>query len=236
MMQAIIEAGCRQWGLDITPQALARMEQFSDLLLEKNRVMNLTAITEPEEVARRHMLDSLFLLTCTSFAGKKILDIGCGPGFPSMPLLCFDPSLDITALDSTAKRIQFILDSCQTMGLTITGVAARAEEYVAKGQREQYDVVISRAVAALPVLCELCLPYVKPGGLFLPLKSDNESAQQEIAASQKALGILGGKLIDQRRYTIEGMDTPHQVLVIEKAAPTPGKYPRRYAKIVANPL
>ena len=104
----IVAQGCREWQLPVTPEAIARMERFSDGLIEKNRVMNLTAVTEPEEIALRHMLDCLFLLTVTDFQGKKVLDIGCGAGFPTMPLKCYDPQLDITPLDSTAKRIRFI--------------------------------------------------------------------------------------------------------------------------------
>ena len=233
----IVEQGCREWGLPITPEAVRRMERFSDGLIEKNRVMNLTAVTEPEEIALRHMLDCLFLLTCADFSGKKVLDIGCGAGFPTMPLKCYDPGFDITPLDSTAKRIRFIEESCRALDIPITPVTGRAEEYIQKkGVRESFDIVVSRAVAPLNVLAELCLPYLKVGGLFLPLKSKNDAARQELDQGRSAIRALGGTLEDAREYAIRGMDSPHQVLVIRKTAHTMGQYPRRYAKISANPL
>ena len=237
MFQQIIAEGCAGWGLPVTAEALERMERFSDALVEKNRVMNLTAVTEPEEIALRHMLDCLFLLTCADFSGKRVLDIGCGAGFPTMPLKCYDPQLDITPLDSTAKRIRFLQESCEALSIPIVPVTARAEEYIQKkGVRESYDIVVSRAVAPLNVLAELCLPYVKEGGLFLPMKSKNDAADQELERGRTAIRALGGRLEDAREYAIRGMDAPHQVLIIRKTAPSPGQYPRRFARISANPL
>ena len=235
--RSIVLDGCAAWGIETSPEAVARMEAFAGLLIEKNRVMNLTAVTEPEEIARRHMLDCVFLRKCGVEVGKRILDIGCGAGFPTMPLLCHEPRLNITSLDSTAKRIKFIQDSCDTLGLQVNAVAARAEEFIAKpGMREGFDVVTSRAVAPLNVLAELCLPYVKQGGYFLPLKSVNEAAEDEIAAARKAIAVLGGKLEKCEQYQIDGMDHPHQVLIIRKVAATPKQYPRRFAKISSSPL
>ncbi len=237
MFKKIIKDGCIDWGIEIKDDAINRMERFMELLIEKNRVMNLTAVTEPEEIARRHMLDCLFLLTCGDFEGKRVLDIGSGAGFPSVPLKCALPDLDITPLDSTAKRMTFIAESCSEMGLVIEPVAARAEEYITKpNMRESFDIVTSRAVAPLNILAELCLPYVKVGGLFLPMKSMGESADAELVNARKAIELLGGKLERARMCHIDGMDSQHQVLVIKKVKSSPAKYPRRFAKISATPL
>lgn len=233
----IVRQGCARWGIPLTDEALWRMERFSDALIEKNRVMNLTAVTEPQEIARRHMLDCLFLLTCADFSEKRVLDVGCGAGFPTMPLKCHTPQLNITPLDSTAKRIRFLEECCAQLELPITAVTGRAEDYIQqKGVRESFDLVVSRAVAPLNVLAELCLPYLKPGGLFLPMKSSNSAAADEVERARSAIRALGGTLEGAREYTIEGMEGAHQVLLIRKTARTLGQYPRRYAKITANPL
>ncbi len=233
----IVTEGCAQWGLSVTDEAVFRMEKFSDALIEKNRVMNLTAVTEPQEIARRHMLDCLFLLTCADFSGKKALDVGCGAGFPTMPLKCHTPSLDVTPLDSTAKRIRFLEECCAALDIPVTAVCARAEDFIQKkGQREGYDLVLSRAVAPLNVLAELCLPYLKVGGLFLPMKSCNDAAEDELERGRSAIRALGGTLEGVREYTVPGLDAPRRILLIRKTSHTLGQYPRRYAKITANPL
>lgn len=236
-MKEIITRGCYRWGLCPTPEALGRMESFADMLVEKNRVMNLTAITEPQEIGRRHFLDCLFMLTCADFAGKHIIDVGCGAGFPTVPLLCYDPTLDITALDSTAKRVEFVAESCAALGLPVAAECGRAEEYAAHpGVRESFDIATSRAVAPLAILAELCLPFVKVGGLFMPLKSAGETGDRELYDAAGAIEKLGAKLEAVIPYDIPGLDSRHQVLVIEKLRPTPEKYPRRYSRIKEKPL
>ena len=175
-MREILETGLRDWGLEAPEGAIDRLVRFGEQLMEKNKVMDLTAVKEPDQVAVRHLLDSLALLRFLDFAGKKVLDIGSGAGFPAMPVKLWCPNWDITALDSTAKRMDFVRESAAQQGIEMKAVAARAEEWVAKN-RAKFDVVTSRAVAPLNILCELSLPYVKMGGVFAPMKSTTFSCR-----------------------------------------------------------
>ena len=232
----IVRDGLSAWDLPAPDDALARLEAFCSLVLETNKVMNLTAVTEPDAFAVRHVLDSLSILTCADLHGKKIIDIGTGPGFPGMPLKLYDPSLDITFVDSTQKRIDFIVKSADALGLSVTAFAARAEELIAKGMRANFEIVLSRAVAPLNILSELCLPYLRTGGQFLPLKSDNETFAAELKQARRAIDVLGGTLQGTHSYTLPGVEGKKCVVLIQKTGETPAKYPRRYAKISQNPL
>lgn len=232
----IVRDGLSAWGLPAPDDALARLEAFCSLVLETNKVMNLTAVTEPDAFAVRHVLDSLSILTCADLHGKKIIDIGTGPGFPGMPLKLYDPSLDITFVDSTQKRIDFIVKSADALGLPVTAFAARAEELISKGMRASFEIVLSRAVAPLNILSELCLPYLRTGGQFLPLKSDNEAFAAELKQARRAIDVLGGTLQGTHSYTLPGVEGKKCVVLIQKTGETPAKYPRRYAKISQNPL
>lgn len=235
--QQIITEGCFTWNIALPEEAPRRLEQYSRLLLEKNKVMNLTAITQPEEMATRHMLDCLFLLNCGEFEGKRVIDVGSGGGFPGIPLQIACPEARFLLLDSRKKRVDFLEEVCQAMNLPAQTLAARAEEAVRqKGMREQFDLAVSRAVAPLNVLCELCLPFVRPGGLFLAMKSDNPAAEQEIAQAQNAVRRLGGRMKEQKKYSLPGANIAHQVLIIQKEKSAPAAYPRRYAKIESDPL
>lgn len=232
----IVRDGLSAWGLTAPDDALARLEAFCSLVLETNKVINLTAVTEPDAFAVRHVLDSLSILTCADLHGKKVIDIGTGPGFPGMPLKLYDPSLDITFVDSTQKRIDFIVKSADALGLSVTAFAARAEELIAKGMRANFEIVLSRAVAPLNILSELCLPYLRTGGQFLPLKSDNEAFAAELKQARRAIDVLGGTLQGTHSYTLPGIEGKKCVVLIQKTGETPAKYPRRYAKISQNPL
>ena len=232
IIREVLQEGLPALGMgeDRIPQLI----EFSRLLLEKNQVMNLTAITEPREVATLHLLDSLALAAHEELAGKKIIDVGTGAGFPGMPLAIALPGVDMTLLDSLNKRIDFLQEVCNALSLQdITCVHARAEEFAA-AHRESYDFAVSRAVAALPVLCELCLPLVKVGGAFLAMKSRH--SQEETDQAGRAISLLGGKLERVTDYSIPTTDITHRLLTIRKVSPTPKKYPRRFAQIKKQPL
>ena len=223
---------CAPWGLELDESALERCEKFADLLIEKNKVMNLTAITEEDKVARLHFADCLYLLTCCDLRGKKIIDVGCGGGFPSLPLLCAEPKLDILGLDNTAKRINFVTESAEALGVGGKFVAARAEEYALKN-REKFDIATSRAVASLNVLLELTLPFLKVGGKLLAMKGMNVDEDED---AKKALQVLGGKIVETKTYSVGDEFPERRVVIVEKIRKTPDAYPRRYAKISAKPL
>ena len=219
--------------------AFSRMEAYYNDLMEKNRVMDLTNIIEPREVALRHFADSLFLTKCTEFKGKRVMDIGTGAGFPAMPLLCALPELKITMVDSTEKRIEFLNETIEKMACfpKAKAVSARAEDLgIDKHHREQYDIAVSRAVARLNILCELCLPLLKTGGVFLAMKSDNTECDEEVKEALSAIKTLGGRIIKTINYQFAADCPPRRILIIEKTAKTPLQYPRKYAKIKAKPL
>ena len=231
-MEALLRKGLAELDLDDggTPSLL----RYGELLLEKNKVMNLTAITEPQDVAALHFLDSAALLTLAGFRGKSVVDVGTGAGFPGMPMKILEPSIHMTLLDSLGKRITFLQEVCEDLGLTdVQCVHARAEEFAAE-HRQGFDFAVSRAVANLSVLCELCLPLVKVGGTFLSMKSVESDGELEQA--EKAIRLLGGQVERTADYRIPGTEVTHRVIFIKKVAETPKKYPRPFAKIKKNPL
>ena len=231
-MNEILKKGLTELGMNTA--AIPRLIEFARLLLEKNKVMNLTAITEPEAVATLHLLDCAYLLTLTDCGGKSIVDVGTGAGFPGMPMGILEPKAQLTLLDSLGKRIDFLRECTQTLKLeNISCVHARAEEFAAE-HREQFDIATSRAVAALPVLSELALPLVKPGGLFLAMKS--VESDEEIESARGAIGQLGGKIEKICDYTVPCTEVRHRVVLIRKARPTPPRFPRAFAKIKKSPL
>ena len=217
--------------LSLTEDQLDTFERFGQLLLEKNQVMNLTAITEPEKVAELHFFDSLALLNAASFQGKRVIDVGCGAGFPGVPLKIAEPSIELTLLDSLGKRTDWLRQILPELGLDASVVTARAEEFVSTC-RERFDLAVSRAVARLNVLCELCLPYVQVGGCFLAMKG--QLADVELEEAKKTISILGGTV--ERVYAYDVENAVHRAVVIRKEKPTPAKYPRAFAKIKKAPL
>jgi len=237
-MKEIISAGLSEMGLtDKVPQnAPQLLEDYGRALLEKNQVMNLTAIREEDKVAQLHMLDCAALLQFADFEGKTLIDVGTGAGFPGLPLKILVPSLDVTLLDSLNKRVDWLSEVSEQLGLTgVRAIHARAEEQAqVKGFRDSFDFATARAVAELRLLCELCLPYVKVGGYFLSMKS--VGSDQELEDAAHCIKFLGGRVVDVHDYTIPGTDVSHRLVVIQKVAPTLKGYPRRWANIQKKPL
>ena len=231
-MRQTLEQGLPELGMG--SGLIPRLAGFAELVLERNQVMNLTAITEPKDVAALHLLDSLELAALAGLEAGRLVDVGCGAGFPGVPTAIARPGLQVTLLDSLGKRVDFLRESCQTLGLdNVECVHGRAEEFAGE-RRETFDLAVSRAVAALPVLCELCLPLVKVGGAFWAMKSVD--TEEEISASKTAVKVLGGRIQAVSDYTIPTTEVVHRVVCIQKTAPTPKKYPRRFALIKKQPL
>ena len=237
-MKDQITTGLSILGLTPPDNADTVLAEYGRLLLEQNQVMNLTAITDPAQVAALHFLDSAALLTLPgiSMAGKSLIDVGTGAGFPGLPLRILEPTLHLTLLDSLGKRINWLAALCEQLGVQgVTCLHARAEEQAfVSGFRDSFDFAVSRAVASMGMLCELCLPYVKVGGRFLAMTSVDSG--QEVEAAGTAVSKLGGRLEKRYDYTIPGTDVCHRVIPVAKLTPTPAGYPRRWAKIQKSPL
>ena len=233
MLEQTLRTGLTALSLPFEEEAISRFRIYYDALEEKNKVMNLTAISGEDESARKHFLDSAAPLLHFDMAGKSVIDVGTGAGFPGLPLKILQPKLRLTLLDSLHKRIGFLTEVCDSLGLTdVECVHARAEECGTR--REQYDFAVSRAVARLNVLCELCLPYVKVGGAFIALKGP--AVTEELKEAQKAIALLGGAVEQVCNYAVPGEELHHNIVIIRKSAPTPKKYPRRFALIKSAPL
>ena len=238
-MKQMISAGLEELGLTgcVPKDAPAQLAQYGRMLLEKNQMMNLTAIRDPEGVARLHMLDCAALLKFCNFEGKTLVDVGTGAGFPGMVLKILVPSLKVTFLDSLAKRLDWLTEVYEDLdGVdSITTFHGRAEEFgLNKSFRDSFDFATARAVADLRVLCELCLPFVKVGGRFLAMKSVDSGQELENAAH--AVKLLGGRTAQVEDYPIPGTEITHRLIMVEKLAPTLKGYPRRWAKIQKEPL
>lgn len=231
-MEQLLREGLSALGLP--EDGVPALMRYAELLVEKNKVMNLTAITEPSDIATLHFLDSAALLTLADFRDKTVADVGTGAGFPGLPLKIVEPSMRLTLLDSLNKRIDFLGEVCTDLGLSdVACVHGRAEEFAAE-HREGFDIVTSRAVANLRMLCELCLPLVKVGGHFLAMKSVD--SDEELAQARGAIAALGAVTERQADYTIPGTDVRHRLIVLKKVKKTEKKYPRIFAKIKKNPL
>jgi 16S rRNA (guanine527-N7)-methyltransferase len=233
-MTELLKNGFSAMKLSVSDAQIAQLEDFTARMLETNKVMNLTRITDPKEIAEKHLLDCASLMQAADFSKKSVVDVGCGAGFPGMPLHILCPSCELTLLDSLGKRIRFLQGCIDAMNLSdIEAVHARAEEFAAK-HREQYDFAVSRAVAQLNVLAELSLPLVKQGGAFIAMKS--KDTDEELEQAKKAIRLLGGEIEKIIDYTIPHTEITHRLVVIRKKNHTPKQYPRPFRKISASPL
>ena len=236
---------CRLHSIEISDENAEKFERLSDMLLEFNSHTNVTALKTKEDIAVKHFADSLAVLGYDIIKnGASVIDIGCGAGFPGLPVKMLRPDIKITFVDSTAKKLKFTSSVAEEFGMTDVEVCPeRAEELVAKGKREKYDVAVSRAVASLPVLCELVLPYVKVGGVFVAYKSsleaDTNNKESELSKALSGIKRLGGKvedILDASLSSANDETQKHSLIIIRKTNKTPEGFPRRYAQIVKKPL
>ena len=230
-MKSTLLEGLPALGITLSEDTADKLCAFGAAVVQQNMVMNLTAITEPAAVAKLHLLDSLTVLTVAELSGKQIIDVGCGAGFPGVPLAIACPAAKVTLLDSLGKRMTWLESILPRLGVPARCITARAEEAVAD-HREKFDYATSRAVARLNILLELTAPYVKVGGAVLAMKG--AAAREELEEARSAISKLGLKLEEVREFPIDG--TAHAVIVLRKVSPTPAKYPRRFAKIKQEPL
>lgn len=232
LMLETLKEGLPEMGLELSEETCTRLCGFGRAMVKQNEVMNLTGITEDAQVSKLHLLDSLSVLCCADLKGKRIIDVGCGAGFPGVPVAIACPEARVTLLDSLAKRMNWLETVLPQLGVTNAEcITARAEEAVAT-RRESYDFATSRAVARLNILLELTAPYVKVGGAVLALKG--AAAREELEEAKSAISKLGLKIEAVREFPVDG--TQHAVIVLRKVSSTPAKYPRRFAKIKQNPL
>ena len=233
-IKASLISAVAAFDLALTPEQAEQFNTYADLLVEWNKVMNLTAITEPEEIVTKHFVDSLLL--CKAFdvpENASLIDVGTGAGFPGLPVKIFRPDVRLTLLDSLQKRLNFLEAVSTAAGCESKRIHARAEDAGREpALREGYDIACARAVAAMPNLCEYCLPFVKKGGVFIAMKGPG--LDEELVAAEKALRILGGKIESTHSFTLPD-GSERKIAVIRKTKPTPPNYPRPAAKMKKQP-
>ena len=229
-MKDLILDGCNELGLDISQKTADALIKYYEILIERNKSVNLTRITEPDEVATKHFLDSLTTLL-TGRVGKNVIDVGTGAGFPGLVLKCAMPAIRLTLLDSLNKRITFLQDASTAMGIKdgIEFMHSRAEDAgLDKKHREKYDTAVSRAVANMRTLSEWCLPLVRTGGYFLALKGP--LAEEELTDALPAIEVLGGEVEGIFTAKIPSTDLQHKIIIVKKVRPTPTQFPRKGKK------
>lgn len=227
----------KEYGLELTSDQISAFNKYYELIVEWNEKINLTAITEPREVAIKHIVDSLSCYQKELFTGQvSLIDVGTGAGFPGLPLKIFCPELKLTLLDSLNKRVKFLQLVVDELGLKdVEVIHARSEEAARnKKYREKFDLVTARAVARLPIICEYCLPFVKQGGTFIALKG--RQYEEEIQEAQKAFSVLGGKLVKSMPVKLPELEDKRAVVYIKKEKATPKVYPRKAGTPERNPI
>ncbi len=234
--QATLQQAADQAGYPLTESQLAQFTQYATQLLETNKSLNLTAITDPDEVALKHMVDSLLVYNPEHFHNKTVVDVGTGAGFPGLPLKLYDPTMRLTLIDALQKRLHFLEGVVTSLELEqVRLLHARAEDAGRDPKlREVFDTAVSRAVAALPVLCEYCLPLVRVGGVCYALKGSK--GPEEVEAARHAVQVLGGKITDVRTVSLPGLGDPRTLITITKIRPTPKPYPRKAGTAAKRPL
>jgi 16S rRNA (guanine527-N7)-methyltransferase len=236
MLENILISGARSLDIDLNEDKLSSFRRYYEFLEEKNRVMNLTAISGEDDVAHLHFLDSLAVTKFCAFKDAKVIDIGSGAGFPGLPIKISGDGVSLTLLDAQKKRVDFLTGLCGAIGAQdVKCIHARAEEAALLPEfRDGFDIAVSRAVARLNVLCELCLPFVRPGGIFAAMKSVD--TEEETDQAKSAVKSLGAAITAVKDYVIPGTDVTHRIILMKKLSPTPKGLPRRFAKIQKTPL
>ena len=237
MFKEELAKAATEYGISLSDTQMAQYNRYFELLVEWNEKINLTAITEPKEVAIKHIIDSITAYDKNLFQkGTTVIDVGTGAGFPGLPLKIFCPEIKLTLMDSLNKRIKFLQTVVEELGLKdVDCVHARAEEGARnKKYREAFDIAVSRAVARLPILCEYCLPFVKKGGHFIALKGMQYNDEAEEAA--KAIKVMGGSHTEIRPVKLPELDDKRAVITITKTMPTPKAYPRKAGTPTKNPI
>lgn len=227
------KAKFEECGIVLSDEQASQLDSLAGYMVEYNKNVNLTRITEPEEIEEKHYIDSILPLTMIDVPrGTNVIDVGAGAGFPSLPMKIYRPDLKFTLLDSSNKRITYLDSACKMLGFECETLHSRGEEAGKDPKyREKYGLAVARAVAALNVLCEYCLPFVKVGGTFAALKGEKDETEEAEAAIKK----LGGEITEIKRYSLPGGDK-RTLVVIKKVSPTPAQYPRVSAKIAKKPL
>ena len=235
-INVIIAKGAKQLNIDLPPEAGAAFRAYYDFLENHGRKINLTTISGAEDVAQLHFLDSLALLkTAAVFKSANVIDIGSGAGLPGIPLKIAEPSLKLTLLEATGKKVSFLSELCSELGIEASCKNVRAEEAAHTPEmRGQYDFAVARAVARLNILCELCLPFVRIGGLFIAMKGID--SDDEVDEAKSAINLLGGELQELFEYTLPCTAITRRAALIEKTTETQRTFPRRFAKIQKSPL